>query len=174
MAGIVISDTSPIRALDAIGGLGWLNALFSEVIVPLAVSRELLHPPGDLPPVKVQDHPWIIVKAASNSGRVAELQRELDTGEAEAIALAEELRAEWLLIDERAGRKVAESSGLFVMGTLAVILKAREQQLCSQVGPLLDRLQREFRFFISPGLRQQILQRAGESESGERSLDQPG
>ncbi len=165
MAGIVISDTSPLRALAAIGGLNWLNELFAEVIVPPEVARELLNPPGDLPPVDVRDLDWIAVETPANSHRVAELKRELDSGEAEAIALAEERHANWLLIDERAGREVAESLGLSVMGTMAIILKARDQQLCPAVRPLLNRLQQEFRFFISPHLRQQILEKAGEAES---------
>lgn len=86
----------------------------------------------------------------------------LDPGEAEAIALAEELRANVLLIDELAGREVASHGGFTVLGTLGILLEAKQRSLCPAVRPLLDRLRVELNFFVSPGLRQTILRQAGE------------
>lgn len=162
MATIVVSDTSPIRALAALGVLDWRHDLFGEVLVPPAVVAELLHPPGDLTAVDVSDWSWMLVRAPANAARVTQLRGKLDVGESEALALAEECRADWVLIDELAGRAVAGDSGLSVMGTLGVILKAHEKQLCGKVRPLLDRLQSEVRFFISPNLREHLLRQVGE------------
>lgn len=163
MATIVVSDTSPIRALAAIGALGWLHSLFGEVLVPPAVADELLHAPGELISVDVSDWSWMVIRTPANLERVHQLRDKLDAGESQAIALAEECQADWLLIDESAGRAVAGDSGLSVMGTLGVILKAHAQNLCGDVRPLLDRLQNEARFFISPKLREHILQQVGEA-----------
>ena len=159
---IVVSDTSPIRALAALGALAWLQELFGEVIVPHAVADELLHAPGSLTSVDVSDFPWMVIRSPANAERVNQLRDTLDAGESQAIALAEEYRADWVLIDELAGRAVAGQSGLSVTGTLGVILKAHERQLCAEVRPLLDRLQNEARFFISPKLRESLLKQVGE------------
>jgi predicted nucleic acid-binding protein len=66
------------------------------------------------------------------------------------------------LIDELAGRTIAMERGLAVVGTLGVLLRAKQVGLCILVGPLLDRLQAEINFFIAPALRKKILQQAGE------------
>ena len=63
---IVVSDTSPIRALAAIGALTWLQELFGEVIVPPAVADELLHAPGSLTSVDVSDFPWMVIRSTAN------------------------------------------------------------------------------------------------------------
>ena len=104
----------------------------------------------------------MVIRSPANADRVNQLRDTLDAGESQAIALAEECRADWVLIDELAGRAVAGQSGLSVTGTLGVILKAHERQLCAEVRPLLDRLQNEARFFISPKLRESLLKQVGE------------
>ena len=95
--------------------------------------------------------------------RVRELEAELDPGEAEALALAEEIRAEAVLIDEAAGRRVASRLGLPVLGTLGILLRAKQWGICGELRPLLDELQGELHFHISAGLRNDILHQAGES-----------
>ncbi len=89
----------------------------------------------------------------------------MDRGEAEAIALAEELGANILLIDERAGRQVAQERGLTVVGTLSILLSAKQHGLCAQIRPLLDRLQNEIWFFVSKDLRATVLDKAQEKDS---------
>jgi predicted nucleic acid-binding protein len=163
---LVISDTSPVRALAELGHLTWLQTLFERVVVPPGVVAELQTPPRGLPPLDVGAWPFLTIQAPTNRARVTELQSILDSGEAEAIALAEELRADVVLIDELAGRNVARQCGFAVLGTLGVLLRAKQERLCTEVRPLLDRLQREIHFFMSASLRQSILQLAGETEPG--------
>lgn len=104
---IVISDTSAITNLAAIDQLQLLPQLYAQVRIPEAVYRELadINPPvpGTL---EVQTAPWLKVMQVINYKVVKRLQDEvrLDPGESEAIALALELNAELLLIDERRGR----------------------------------------------------------------------
>ncbi len=104
---IVISDTSAITNLAAIQHLQLLPQLYNQVTVLEAVYRELaeIDPlvPGTL---EVQTSSWLEVRQVVDRAMVERLQVEvrLDPGEAEAIALALELKADLLLIDERRGR----------------------------------------------------------------------
>lgn len=83
-------------------------------------------------------------------------------GECEALILAEEVHADAVLIDESAGRAIALQRGLTVVGTLGILLRTKQAGLCAEIRPLLDQLQDEINFFVSPTLRQLVLQQAGE------------
>ena len=157
-----MSDISPIRALGHLGRLVWLENLFQQVMLPPAVSRELSHPPAALPPIEVRNFAFLTVQAPAQLQRVSTLRTFLDVGEAEAIALAEEVQANVVLIDELAGRSFARQCGFVVQGTLGILLQAKQVGLCTEVRPQLDRLQQEINFFVSPQLRTAILRQAGE------------
>jgi uncharacterized protein len=103
---IVVSDTSPISNLAAIGQLDLLRQLYGAVTIPTEVYRELLKA-GETDPgaIAVQTLDWIQIYSVSNLGLLQTLQGCLDIGEAEAITLAVELKADRLLIDERRGRR---------------------------------------------------------------------
>lgn len=159
---IVISDTSPVRAIAHLGHLDWLRDLFGEILIPPAVAAELQHPPASFSPVDPTAWPFLVVQSPTDRKRVIELRSELDAGEAEAIALAEEIRAELVLVDERAGRQIASRCGFTVMGTLGLLVRAKQRGLCALVAPLLDRLRDELNFFVSSGLRHAVLKQAGE------------
>lgn len=161
---VIVSDTSPVRALAHLELLPWLQALFSEVIVPPAVAEELEHPPEGDVVVVASDWKFIEVISPQNTNRVMELRMRLDAGESEAIALAEELQAELLLIDESTGRRVATECGRKILGTLGILLQAKQAGLCTEIRFLLDRLQSEFDFFVSPALRTFVLEQAAEQE----------
>jgi predicted nucleic acid-binding protein len=90
------------------------------------------------------------------------LEVELDRGEAEAIALALEIRADLLLLDETDARRVAERVGLRVTGVLGVLLRAKERREIGLVRPELEALRNQARFFRAKTLEQQMLEIAGE------------
>ena len=159
---IIVSDTSPVRALAHLGLLPVLETLFGEVLVPDSVAQELLDPPSSFARIDVADFGFLKVSCATNRQRVAELREQLDFGEAEAIALAQEVRAEALLIDERAGRNAARQLGLSPLGTVGLLLRAKERGLCGDIAPLLDQLRSELRFFISGSFYVHALRLAGE------------
>lgn len=159
---VVVSDTSPLRALEHLGQLHWLNEFFDQVFLPPAVAVELRQPPVAFKPLDLSTWPYLQVRAPQSATRVAELRSMLDAGEAEAIALAEELRADVVLIDELAGREVARQGGFTVVGTLGILLEAKQRGVCPAVRPLLDCLQTELNFFVSSELRQTILRQAHE------------
>jgi predicted nucleic acid-binding protein len=86
----------------------------------------------------------------------------LDRGEAEAIALAVELPADWILLDETDGRSAASRAGLRVTGILGVLLRAKQRGEISLLKPELTALRTQARFFISTRLENEVLQMAGE------------
>lgn len=165
---IVISDTSPITNLAAIGHLELLRLLYHDIIIPEAVYNELVEAKSDqvVPgATEVQTLPWIQSQSVRNQQKVTEIletQANIDRGEAEAIVLGIELNADLILMDERRGRVLASSCGLQVTGLLGVLLVAKHQQAISALKPLIDRLRLEAKFRISPQLYETILELAGE------------
>lgn len=161
---IVVSDTSPITNLAAVGLLNLLHQLYQQVIIPQAVYDEMVSLSYIVPgTVEVQTLPWIKVQTVSDIQRVTILQSKLDIGEAEAIVLALELKADLLLLDERRGRKLASSLGINqITGLLGVLLEAKQKGLISAIKPVVDLLISENNFRISDRLYQKIIQVAGE------------
>jgi uncharacterized protein len=158
---VVVSDTSPIRALHHLALVPLMGNLFGEVLVPPAVVAELQNPSSGLPSITLDQLPEIRVVAPSSTAKVAELILTLDPGESEAISLALELRAA-VLIDEEAGRRVARQLGLPVVGVIGLLLRAKQRGLIGDVGPLVVRLRREIKFFISDAFLREVLSLAGE------------
>ena len=95
---------------------------------------------------------------------VEKLSLELDRGEAEAIALAIEVEADRLLIDERIGRNVAQRYGINITGLLGVLIAAKKNNFIRELKPLLEQLISEAKFRVHPDLYRQILQDAEELE----------
>lgn len=159
---IVVSNTSPISNLAAIGQLDLLQQLYGTIIIPQAVYQELINS-GDTEPatLAVQTLDWIQTQPVSDQVLLASLQTNLDLGEAEAITLAVEIKAERLIIDERRGRNEAIQLGLQVTGLLGIVLAAKQQGLIPLVQPILDDL-RANSFWIRDALYAEVLRLAGE------------
>jgi predicted nucleic acid-binding protein len=85
----------------------------------------------------------------------------LGPGESEAISLALEIGAQWVILDERPARRLAQALGLPVIGTLGVLLASKRRGLLPAVRPCVDALV-NFGFHISPGLYDLVLADAGE------------
>lgn len=85
------------------------------------------------------------------------MKQTLDRGEAEAIALAIDLKADWILLDEREGRKVAKSLGLKVTGILGILLRAKQLGQLQSLQSVLDGLVNKAGFRIAPELLAKIL-----------------
>ena len=122
---IVIADTSPISYLILIGETEILPRLYGEILIPHAVLDELTAFDA---PQKVFDWcdslpDWLVVKDLS-FGVNLQFSLPLDKGESEAIQLATDLRADWILIDENAGRTVASEKGFNVIGVIGVLARA--------------------------------------------------
>ncbi len=160
---VVISDTSPISNLFRIGMIQLLPILYGKVIVPTMVWKEvsvlqkLGHDISELTKAT-----WLEIKSPSQSGVEYILQDDLDAGEAEAIALAQEIGADLLIIDEKTGRAVAQREGLCIIGTLGILLEAKQKNQITLIEPLMNDLRTKARFRISPALFEEVLRLAGE------------
>ena len=162
---VVVSDTSPIRAMAHLGLLPLLSEIYGGVVIPQAVFSELLRKGKWFDSVPVAALSKFEVRFPTDEIRITHEFLQLDVGEREAIQLALELNADALLIDEAAGRSVAKQYGLLTTGTLGVLSQAKQRGFVSAVKPLLDRLLRELNFFISPTLRDTVLKDLGECDA---------
>ena len=140
-----------------------LKSLFGEVVVPDKVFQELMALSDfDMDVSVLQNADWLKVRRAAPSPLLSKLLETLDEGEAHAIALSVDLRADLLIIDERRGREAAESLRLKYTGVGGVLLRAKKASLIGNVRDFLDRIQSEAGFFISNNARAVILKAAGE------------
>ncbi len=159
---VVVSDTSPIRALHHLGRVELLKELYGEVLIPPGVKTELLEPPRQLQVVDISTYNFISVRHPTDAGQVHALQQHLDLGESEAIALALEVGADAVLIDEEEGRNAAATRGLTVIGTLGILLRAKAAGHLTEVRPTITTLKNDLGFFVSPQLESHVLRLAGE------------
>jgi len=153
---IVVSDTTAISNLLKVGRIDLLSALFGRVIIPPAVRSELLAWHESLPA-------WLEVIAPMDSARVERFRREIHIGEAEAIALGLELHADWVLVDDSEGRRLAKTEGAHVLGLMGVLLLAKRRGQIPEVRSLMNALIETAGFFLSPGVRDEVLRLAGEA-----------
>lgn len=160
-----VSNTSPISNLAFIGRLDLLRSQFHELWIPPAVARELkAHPdPAALAAIDtaIRDR-WIRITEPQNTPLHKMLLLQVHLGEAEAIALAADLKAGTMIIDEQEGRGLAAQAGLFVTGTLGVLLMAKHSGQISEIRPEIRALRAKARFFLSPSLEAEVLAAAGE------------
>ncbi len=163
----VVSDTSPILGLSAIGLLELLQEQFGAVFIPQAVLAELKVETdfrGTPTIQKALKAGWIEAREIQNQPLVQALSLELDKGESEAITLALDLGIEIIVMDENMGRERARVMGLKTIGVLGILLNAKKNGRIESVRDAMQALRREIGFFISNHLYRQILKQAGESE----------
>ena len=161
----VVSNTSPILNLAIIGQLDLLRQQFGEVLIPPMVLQEL-KVDAELPGVEpirlaLQNH-WLRVFELSNTDIARALRRDLDNGEAEAIALALQLKLMTVLIDEHDGRAAARAMGLVPVGVLGILLRAKRTGNLDSVVTAMRALQDQAGFFINPDLFASLAREAGE------------
>ncbi|SRR5258708_3066742 len=160
-----VSNTSPISNLAYIGRLDLLQLQFNEIWIPEVVGAELQNVPDTAAKTAIkeaQQAGWIKSQTASNKVLIGLLMNELHAGEAEAIALAIEMKADRLLMDEREGRLMASQAGLPVTGVLGILLRAKKTGHLKMLKSEVDALKNKARFFISPDLETAVLTKAGE------------
>ena len=161
MAAIVIADASPLIALARVGGLSWLQQLFTEVMVTDVVFAEVLtgrYPDTEAPIRQALAAGWLKTVAIANTDPALP---DLDEGEASSIRLALSRNGPaLLLIDERSGRAVAQELGLSVAGTAAVIGLARQRGLIPSARQVFAALHASD-FRIAPAVIQAVLDRCG-------------
>ncbi len=150
----VVSNASPLIAFAQIERLDLLEELFGTICIPPAVTREIA-PTIKAPP------PWLAQCELSQRLGARVLASSLGPGESEAISLALELDARWVILDERRGRRLAQAMGLTVLGTLGILSAAKDKGLITGVKPHLDTLM-SCGFHVATDLHERVLRDAGE------------
>lgn len=149
MKEVVVSDSTCLIGLERVGRLDILPALFDSVTIPPKVEREF----GG-------KFDWLKVGNLTNNLLVAVLEIIVDTGEAEAIALASEKNC-LMITDDKQARAAAKRLSILIIGTVGVLIRAKQNGIVAEVKPILDALDaNEFR--ISRALREEALKFAGE------------
>ena len=131
---IVVSDTAPLISLMKAEHLNILGRLYGEILIPDAVFVELTSNPKFTAEAElIKNCGFIRVVTVRERKAVDVLRRVsgLDLGESEAIIYVDENKADILLMDEEAGRKVAKSMGLHIQGTVGVLLQAYDRKMLS-------------------------------------------
>jgi hypothetical protein len=157
---ILVADASALIALATCNSLDLLEALFGNVLVPEAVFKE----------VTAQDKPQSARLRSYLHGkmRTVDMQHFIyldafaDAGETQAMLLYKEVTADYLLIDDRRGRKVAKINQIKTVGSMGVLLQAKRAGIIPFVAPLIEQITAS-PIFMSENLIQTVLELAGET-----------
>jgi len=163
---IVVSNTSPLTNLAAIGQFDLLYRLYPNINITDGVWDELnamgnRWPGGE----EVAAARWIKRYSVRNQLLVNALRRDIDRGEAESIVLAIELEADLILLDEKEGRHAAQRLGLKMVGVVGILLEAKKKGFVDSVRPHLDALRQVAGFYLKESLYRYVLNLAGEVKS---------
>ena len=140
----VVADSTCLIALERIGQIEILPALFEPVLIPRAVAQEF-----------GISLPWLKVERLSDRALAAALKMMIDDGEAEAIALSQEQKCR-IILDDRQARRVGQDMGLRVIGTVGILILAKQRGILSTVKPVLQNLD-DTGFYISAALKAEAL-----------------
>jgi predicted nucleic acid-binding protein len=159
---IVVSNATPLIALAKLDRLALLQDLFGTIHIPQAVHDEVVVEAPERPgAARIREAEWIHVHKPANRAKINYLRADLDPGEAEVLILAEELKADWVLLDESRARVAAELLELRFTGTIGILLLAKRMDKIRAIRPLLDEL-RAKRFHLSERVYEAVLEQAGE------------
>ena len=157
----VISDTSPLQYLDQIGLLHILPALAGHIIVPEAVVEELAQGRAaelSLPDPTVIE--WMSIRRPVGTSALG-IITDLGPGETQTLLLALESQDPLVILDDALARRIAQTRGIRVIGTLGVLLEAKRAAYVPLIRPYLDQLD-TLRFRLDPRTREAVLKMARE------------
>lgn len=156
---ILAADSSALITLATVDRLSVLGGLFCDVKVPKAAYDELTK--SDKPQAaKLKE--YLQNKAAQiEQNNIALTSPQLGLGEIEAMILYKELNADALLVDDKKAKRVASANGIVTVGSIGVLIRAKQKGLLSQIKPLLDCIN-ESQIYMSGELYKLALMEAGE------------
>ena len=161
-----VSDASTLIHLALLGRLELMREFYDEVLIPPAVWKEVVEQghgrAGAREVEEAARSGWLKVEAPTNELLLRLLKRDLDDGEAEAIALTVEREAEVVLLDESHARRRAGVYGLPKTGIVGLLIRAKREGKIALLRQELDRLRHDAGFWISDELYRQALKAVGE------------
>jgi predicted nucleic acid-binding protein len=140
-----------------------LRLVFQRLVIPEMVASELkkLAQFGhDISWLESTD--WIEIQQVKHKSQIIPLLNIVDEGKAEAIVLAKETQAGYILIDDLQGRQIAIQLGFTVIGSVGILLKAKQLGHIPNVKSLMDDIINIAQAFIAPKLYSDVLKLAGE------------
>ena len=158
--GLVIADSGPIFSLALIDKLDLLDKLFDEVKISHAVWIEISK--DESKPFHKRISLYFQDKVEQIKG-FNELTFVMDYGESESVILYKELQANFLLIDDKKARSIAENFGINCVGTLGLLSIAKDKGFVDNLKPLFDLFLQNHRYY-SLDLLNAILLQKGETK----------
>ena len=160
---IVVSNTTPLIGLASIQKFYLLQQLFGEIYIPQAVYDEAVAVGRELGGAKreILAAKWIKPQPVKDRLAVDVLLDQLDLGEAETIVLARELNADWVMMDEKKGRRKLDQLDIKKIGTVGILLKAKQVGFVSVIRPDIEILHQQG-FSISQSVIDEVLRQAHE------------
>jgi predicted nucleic acid-binding protein len=159
-----VTNSSVLIALSTIGQLELVHQRFPDgVLLPKAVWKEVVETGAGRPGAKqVAQASWLTIRPVTNTALVSSLRLELDEGESEAISLFLEDSAQAILLDEKNARQVAKRLNLPTLGTVGILIWAKQSGLIFNLREQLDNLQTIGKFRLSYSVYQNALKKVGE------------
>jgi predicted nucleic acid-binding protein len=144
---VIITDTNCFSLLYKLNALELLQQLFSEIIATPEFDQPMPN--------------WVIIKTVKNTSLQEEFKRHVDLGEASAIALASEIKYDFIILDDAEARRFAENLGMPVKGTIGLLVIAKNRGIIPALKPYFDIIQ-QTNFRISKAVLERVLKDAGE------------
>lgn len=159
----IVSNSTPLIGLASIGRFKLLNDFFGEIIIAEAVYDETVIHGREKGGAKkeVASAKWVQVQKVKDRLAVEVMLEEMDLGEAETIVLAREISANYVLMDERKGRRMLERLSIPKIGTIGILLRAKQEGVIEALRPELEKL-RQYGFSLDPFLFDEVVKQAGE------------
>lgn len=142
---IIISNATPIISLCSVGFEYIMEELFHRILISQAVDMELraLDKPGSC----FSDLEWVEVVPVKNKEIILFLEKDIDKGEAETIALAKQMNADVVIIDENAGYQIAKHLDLPVVRTLSILKVAKDKKIITEIRPIVEQMVKRGRWY---------------------------
>ncbi len=159
-----MSPTAARSSTSRVHRFGLLRDLYGELLLPAQVHAEVVVQGKGLPgSAEVDAAPWCsVIQPALDIDAVRPTYPQLGAGEVAAIMNALQLKAELLLCDDMAARRVAEALGQRLKGTLGILVEAKQRGLLPRVGEVVEELLRAGAWF-NPAVAREALRLAGEA-----------
>ncbi|MEH2269723.1 MAG: DUF3368 domain-containing protein [Nostoc sp.] len=158
----VVCNATPLINFAAINRLDILKAAFGQIVIPQAVCDETTVTGFPTSEFVLQAIAANWLQVCSISTIAPNIPPELDDGEREAITLALETGELQILLDEREAHQVSQSLRLQVIGTLGILLLAKNREIITQVQAVLDAMINNAQYWVSRPLYEQVLRQTRE------------
>lgn len=153
----VIVNSTPLIALSKAGQLDLLKIMYGEIVIPEAIFAEVTTKSDIAGQAVKANAEWIRIQPVQNDSERKMYKAKLHDGEVEVMMLAQEIKADLVIIDDYAARKTAEYLNLPLTGTLGVLIKAKRSGHLEKVMPIVEKLD-ENGIYISGDLKNRVRQ----------------